>query len=276
MRTPATLTNVSILAAFALVAALGALSFWVANEPHDATIGVPSDYPTIEEAVEAAADGGKIQIAPGTYKAALDWIGKDLTIEGSGPDSTIVCLTSFFTGSHKDEAGKPTTPVRVELAGMTITSSNLLFSDTTTVSNVVINGSTAEMTGVVNLDNVTLHHNYVYLHGMEALENGVWKSGSKVTMTNVTVWDNMQFFFWGRNELTAQASILQEWVSVISGIARNTDVTTFHVNRSYTVHQQYRDSDLNENCWAPTFRNSRSGDYMLCGSSPIGPLGAQF
>jgi hypothetical protein len=46
------------------------------------TIQVPDDYPTIQEAVDAAAPGDLILIAPGTYEEAVSVTTDDLTIRG--------------------------------------------------------------------------------------------------------------------------------------------------------------------------------------------------
>lgn len=55
----------------------------VINQSHKGYIRVPVDYPTIQEAVDAAAPGDKIKVYPGTYREVV-WIYTDnLTITAS-------------------------------------------------------------------------------------------------------------------------------------------------------------------------------------------------
>ncbi|MER7770606.1 right-handed parallel beta-helix repeat-containing protein [Kitasatospora sp. NPDC096140] len=48
---------------------------------------VPTDYPTIQAAVDAAQPGDEIRVRPGTYREQL-FVGKDLRISGAGADTT--------------------------------------------------------------------------------------------------------------------------------------------------------------------------------------------
>lgn len=50
---------------------------------------VPDDYPTIQAAIDAAPNGAVITVAAGEYVGDIDFHGKLLTVEGSGPDSVI-------------------------------------------------------------------------------------------------------------------------------------------------------------------------------------------
>jgi len=54
------------------------------------TINVPEDYPTIQEAVNAAAPGDLILIAPGVYNEAVDVETDDLTIRGLDRNEVIL------------------------------------------------------------------------------------------------------------------------------------------------------------------------------------------
>jgi len=52
-------------------------------------IEVPSDYSTIQSAIDAAADGDMIVVAPGTYFENIDFLGKAVTLRSShGPGVT--------------------------------------------------------------------------------------------------------------------------------------------------------------------------------------------
>lgn len=48
------------------------------------TIDVPGDHPTIQEAIEAAAAGDVVVVAPGTYVESIDFLGKQITVRSSG------------------------------------------------------------------------------------------------------------------------------------------------------------------------------------------------
>ncbi|TVS08207.1 MAG: hypothetical protein EA423_02020 [Phycisphaerales bacterium] len=59
------------------------------------TINVPADFPTIQEAINAAPNGALIEVAPGTYNEAIDFIGKSLTVVGAGAGQTTIDASTF-------------------------------------------------------------------------------------------------------------------------------------------------------------------------------------
>ena len=67
-------------------AALGAAQVAVAD-----VINVPADFPTIQEAISAAAGDDEIVVAAGTYNEALNLLGKEIRLHSAdGPDVTFL------------------------------------------------------------------------------------------------------------------------------------------------------------------------------------------
>jgi Right handed beta helix region len=60
-----------------------------ASSPHGATLKVPSQYPTIQSAINAAHSGDTILVAPGTYSEQLT-ITTSVNLIGSGAGKTII------------------------------------------------------------------------------------------------------------------------------------------------------------------------------------------
>lgn len=55
------------------------------------TIHVPGDYPTIQQAIDAAVGGDIVLVAPGTYTENIDFKGKAITVKGNqGPSLTTI------------------------------------------------------------------------------------------------------------------------------------------------------------------------------------------
>ncbi|HSF30726.1 MAG TPA: hypothetical protein VLK82_09690, partial [Candidatus Tectomicrobia bacterium] len=56
-----------------------------------ATIHVPGDYATIQDAMNAAVDGDTVLVAPGTYHERVSFFGKAITLTSEqGPEVTII------------------------------------------------------------------------------------------------------------------------------------------------------------------------------------------
>ncbi|GEM_PF-3443055 len=71
---------------------LPVLLLWLACPlAHADDLAVPRDFPTIQSAVDAAASGDRVLIAPGTYTERIAWTGKGLSLIGTdGAASTII------------------------------------------------------------------------------------------------------------------------------------------------------------------------------------------
>lgn len=74
----------------ALAAALAAVAALAVSPAHAALRLVPQDHPTIQAAIDAAANGDSIGVATGTYVESLVLAGKNVTLYGSGSPPPVV------------------------------------------------------------------------------------------------------------------------------------------------------------------------------------------
>lgn len=64
-------------------------------------IHVPGDYDNVQDALNAAVDGQKVLVAPGTYAGPIDFLGKDVRLSSSDPrDPEIVAATQIDGGGQ--------------------------------------------------------------------------------------------------------------------------------------------------------------------------------
>ena len=71
------------------------------------TILVPSQYSTIQDAINASVDGDSISVSNGTYFENLDFQGKNIKVVGESSETTIIdgsqgiSITEFINGGFE-------------------------------------------------------------------------------------------------------------------------------------------------------------------------------
>jgi len=128
--------------------ALGAVALLAGWASAQATINVPADQPTIQAGINAAANGDTVLVAPGTYLEKINFMGKAITVRGSGgPKVTTIQAnipgTVVVFGSGEGPASV--------LEGFTITGGTAsgisCFATAPTVRKCRITGNSASVSG---------------------------------------------------------------------------------------------------------------------------------
>jgi len=137
-----------------------------ASTVHAGTLFVPTSYATIQDAVDAAADGDQIIVADGTYLEDVDVVGKQLTLRSVSGDPELCTLVGFTTGVYIGGADAdvtllgltirdcPTWGVVVALDGKA-TIQSCIVEECTSAGALTMNGSELEIVDSVFQDNAT-------------------------------------------------------------------------------------------------------------------------
>jgi predicted outer membrane repeat protein len=67
-----------------------------------ATIHVPADYDSVQEAIDASSDGDEILVYPGTYSEhVIDFRGLSIVVSGLDPEDPAVVAATVIDGNHQ-------------------------------------------------------------------------------------------------------------------------------------------------------------------------------
>jgi len=217
----------------------------VCDQGAGSSLGVPSDYPTIQEAVYAACDGATITVAPGLYNESVNLAGKAIVVRSSGgPGVTTIDAqqTAYAVVVANLE------PMGTRIEGFTITGGGMLVwsgTEPTVVNcrfignsndrggaarvflaiahfiNCEFANNTANEGGAIHIltlsstsamfTNCTIVNNTALISG-----GGIWNNGPNVEFHNCIIWNNSpdQIFHLGAPPSVTYSNVQGGWPGV--------------------------------------------------------------
>ena len=178
-------------------------------------INVPGDFPTIQEAIDAAMDGDEVVVQPGTYNETINFLGKAITVRSSnGPQVTIIDAQQTGTVVTCNNGEGPDTV----LDGFTVTGGepsgmrNVISSPT--VTNCTFSGNTAfggggDGGGMFNVQSNPMVTNCTFSgNSADDRGGGVYNLVSSSTVTNCAFSGNTADFGGGMfNDFVANPTV---------------------------------------------------------------------
>jgi parallel beta-helix repeat protein len=147
-----------------------------------ADIHVPGDYPTIQQAIDAAVNGDTVLVDPGTYVENIDYIGKAITVAATGaPEQTVIdggqpadteqgSVVIFTNGEGQDAI----------LEGFSLTNgTGMVFTFQSYGGAVYCEGSSPTLRNNIIKNNTALHGAAIYC-----------ENGSSVVELNSIMWND--------------------------------------------------------------------------------------
>lgn len=223
---------ITVLIAIALISAIG----------QSATIHVPGDEPTIQDAINSAVTGDTVLVAPGTYMENINFLGKSITVTSSG-GNTVTTIDGMDVDSVvKFENGEGLDSI---LEGFTITNgagnSTSPFSETFGGGIFCYSSSPTIRDNIIAKNNIEAFFNVGYGGGICCLD------ASPLIEKNL-IWNNMNI-----GDSTAGGGIYSNTGSPV--IIDNTILQNYSYGESAT-YREGRGGGIHYGGGSPTIRRN--------------------
>jgi parallel beta-helix repeat protein/predicted outer membrane repeat protein len=255
------------------------------------SITVPDDYSSIQDAIDAAADGDVIVVKPGKYSGSIDFNGKNITLSSSNPEDPEIVATTIIDagGVNSAVAFKSGESEAAVITGFTITggSGNLetlefiIEGEALEVPSyygggiIVLNGSSPTITGNVIVDNVAERGGAILSYGSSPIitdntindnistggGGGIFLADSSATIINNTLSNNVAGLSGGAVAISGSADL----PSLIDG-------NTFSNNRAdnggaFSIFES--DPEIKNNTLLNNFSTQAGGGIFMVSSSAV-------
>lgn len=168
-----------------------------------ATINVPADFATIQQAIDASNNGDEVIVAAGTYNEAIDFNGKTIqlrssagpqltTIDATGLDTSVVTVASFEGAATRLEGFTLTGGVGTEVSNRR-GGAIYVFDSELTIESCIIRDNTADVGGGIYFFSVrsTASVNNCLIYDNTASQGGaMYYTFSNVIVRNTTMTRN--------------------------------------------------------------------------------------
>lgn len=252
---------------FLIITSVFALSLVLPYTAKAATLEVPSQYSTIQSAIDASSDGDVINVTAGTYNEVINFNEKSISVIGQDPQSTIIDGAGFSNsvvnmtwsgdaGEYPDFiVGGPTPSLEnfTVTGGSGVNGGGIFVSKTSPyLKNLIVKNNTASFRGgglYIESSRALLAEELVIEQNIASSGGGIVSFGSTPTIQSTVLRNN------GANTFPAILS------SGSGGIYRNLDIK-HHVSLGETVAFQYGNApELNASNAQPLiFENSKIVD----------------
>lgn len=216
---------------------------------------VPSDYPSIQEAINAASDGDVVLIADGVYSGVgnqdISYQGKAITVESvNGPEQCIINCLGTATEPHRGFIFENDEPTLAILKGLTIKGGHA-----TTGGSILTTGDASPH--IINC--------HLIENAAEESGGGAFIEGNTI-LENCTITDNQASEYGGGVYCSTDTKVINTL------LAKN--VATLSGGGIYCIDQASVSGSIIENNhslskWAPFSFDNGGGGAFLRGSSSV-------